>query len=137
MRDDYDDDDRDRRSDRERPFPKAVFFAGVTWIVFGCLILINGGIQLIMTLGQAGQAGQKDGGAQAVGGTCGVALIVLFGAAFLFVGIQSCKGTAKDTLGNAIGSLVFGLLAGGGAPSRSLAVWPSADWDSRTRWYSS
>jgi hypothetical protein len=36
------------------------------------------------------------------------ALIGLFGGAFIFVGIQTVGGWARDVLGNGIGSLIFG-----------------------------
>jgi hypothetical protein len=38
---------------------------------------------------------------------------LLFGVAFGFVGYQTVTGTANDTLGNGLGSLILGLLAGG------------------------
>jgi hypothetical protein len=44
---------------------------------------------------------------------CGVIFVILIGAVFLNVGVQSVRGTARDTLGNGIGSILFGLLYGG------------------------
>jgi hypothetical protein len=85
-----------------------VYTAGVIWIVFGCLILLNAAVNLLLTLGLAAADG-----AQAAGGTCPVLLGVLFGAVFILVGVQSTRGTAKDTLGNGIGSIIFGLINGG------------------------
>jgi hypothetical protein len=93
------------------PFPTSVAAAGVIWIVIGSLILLNGAANLVVSTAAAPAAGGS--GAYAAGSVCGVLFIVLFGAAFLFVGVQSVRGTARDTLGNAIGSLVFALLYGG------------------------
>jgi hypothetical protein len=89
-------------------YPRAVHIAGVIWIIFGSLILLNAAINLLLTVGMA--AGD---GAQAAGGGSPVWIGVLVGAVFIHVGVQSTRGTAKDTLGNGIGSLIFGLLNGG------------------------
>ena len=80
-----------------RDVPKLVRTAGIIWIVFGALICINA----VVNLGIAGA-----GGSNAGSGACSI----LFGVAFIFVGWQSLKGTAKDTLGNGIGSIVIGIL---------------------------
>jgi hypothetical protein len=59
----------------------------------------------------AGGSGGERGAAVAVGvGVCGGLLLGLFGAVFVHVGVQSVRGTARDTLGNGIGSIIFGLL---------------------------
>jgi hypothetical protein len=116
---DYDDDeDRPRRS--ATAFPMGVRVAGIIWIAFGALGLIGQAINLVISLGQAAAAaGGGPGGSPYAGVGCGI----LFALAFLFVGIQTVKGTAKSTLGNGIGSIVFavlylicgiGLMAGGG-----------------------
>jgi hypothetical protein len=44
---------------------------------------------------------------------CGGLFAALFGGGFIFVGIQTLIGTAKDTLGNGIGSIIFAALIGG------------------------
>jgi hypothetical protein len=88
-----------------------VSIAAITWIVFGCLILISGAINLVMQMTVLAAPGKvANPGVAAASGTCGVVIIVLFGAAFLFVGVQSIRGTASDTLGNGIGSIIFGVL---------------------------
>lgn len=89
-------------------YPRTVHIAGVIWIVFGSLILVNAAINLLLTFGMA-----AGGGAQAAGGMSSVLIGVLVGAVFIHVGVQSTRGTAKDTLGNGIGSIIFGLLNGG------------------------
>ena len=106
-RENFEPDDRDDVYTR-RSVPKLVRTAGIIWIVFGCVILINAAVNFAI----AGAAG----GANAVGGGCGSFVGIGFGIAFIFVGVQSVKGTATDTLGNGIGSLVIGALytAGGG-----------------------
>jgi hypothetical protein len=86
-------------------YPRAVHTAGVIWIIFGCLILLGAAVNLLLTFGVA--AAPR---ADAVGGVCPVLIYVISGAVFVHVGVQSTRGTAKDTLGNGIGSLIFGLV---------------------------
>jgi hypothetical protein len=76
-----------------------VKIAAIIWLVFGALILLNALLQL--------SQGIKDTGQQVL-----VVILGLFALAFIFVGYQTLKGTAKDTLGNGIGSI---LLAGVGS----------------------
>jgi hypothetical protein len=87
-------------------YPKSVHTAGVIWLVFGALILIASAINLLT-------ASSTPGGETRVGGIAGAIFNAFIGAVFVHVGVQSMRGTAKDTLGNGIGSLIFGLLAGG------------------------
>jgi hypothetical protein len=115
MRDDYIDDEFEDEDEPEFEFPTVVRVAGIIWMVFGGLILFNGllVLMLIFALDPDGERAPA-----AVGAMCGG---LIFGPAFLFVGVQSARGTAKDTLGNGIGSLVFGLLAAGGGMALLLA----------------
>jgi hypothetical protein len=109
--DEYDD-DRDRDEDygaHEAPrFPMSVRVAGIIWIGFGALGIINVLVGLAMMAAQQGQ-----GGAGAPSSPCCGAFIAF---AFLYCGYQTVTGKASDTLSNAIGSLVIGslqLLIGG------------------------
>jgi hypothetical protein len=106
----YEEDDYEE-DDRRAPFPSLVWCAGVIWILFGCLMLINAGCQVVLTAMNTAAAGQQ-ANASNPGATGAPFCGALFGIAFLFVGAQTVKGTAKDTLGNGIGSLVFGVLIG-------------------------
>jgi hypothetical protein len=110
-------DDVDYDSGPEPPYPPTVTTAGVIWIVYGCLMLLYSAASLILTFAyQAVNAkGQASGAEYAAGGLCGLTVIALFAAAFLFVGVQSVRGTANDTLGNGIGSILFAGLYFGGA----------------------
>ena len=102
-----DDEGHDTQSEPDIGYPSIVGLAAVAWILFGCLILLNGGVSVLQQLTQgAGDAA----GANMAGGICGMAIVLLFGFAFIFVGGQTLRGTATDTLGNSIGSLVIGLL---------------------------
>jgi len=84
--------------------------AGVIWIVVGCLILLNLAAGLLINFAVAANV-NGDAAASAIGGgICPALFIGLFGAVFLHVGTQSIRGTARDTLGNGIGSIVFALL---------------------------
>jgi hypothetical protein len=118
MREYEEEDDRPEEYEpAPRQLPGRVLTAGIIWILIGGLILVNGLITLVLLMALAAAPDAPaavKGGFMATGG-CTVLLIALFGAAFILVGVQTVKGTAKDTLGNSIGSLVFGALviAGG------------------------
>jgi uncharacterized membrane protein HdeD (DUF308 family) len=103
----YDDDYSEDRFRRDQPFPSVVTFAGICWIVFGGLILCNLAL-LFFLMSQAAPGPER--GAAMVGGVCGGAFIGLFGGGFIFVGVQSIQGSAVDTLGNGIGSIIFSAL---------------------------
>ena len=116
MREDDDERDADEYAEDSRDeaglapsFPAGLKVACYLWIGFGILILVGGLIGLVQNGGQIGAGGQAANQAPA-GGVCGMVLVGLFGAAFIAAGSQTLKGTAKDTMGNGIGSLVFALL---------------------------
>ncbi len=98
------------------PFPGTVTAAGVIWIIYGCLVLLSLAATLFVIFVLAANANvpaQANGAA--VGGLVEGALLamVIYGliaAAFLFVGVQSVRGTARDTLGNGVGSIILGVL---------------------------
>ena len=125
-RDDWDDRDRDDADDMAEivrdapPFPKTVTVAGIAWIVFGALILL-GGIFFLIGLTTTKRV---DPAATGFIGVLATGLFILFGGVFIHVGEQSITGKARDTLGNGIGSIIFGvlnLLAGiGGAGSGQI-----------------
>jgi hypothetical protein len=100
----FDDDD----TELGPPFPGKVKVAGYLWIAFGGLGLAVYGLGVLVSAA-LGAGGNKPGG------SCGPVCGMLFCAAFIYVGYQTVSGTAKDTLGNSIGSLVFGLLYAAGA----------------------
>jgi len=84
-----------------------VLAAGTIWIVFGGLILVNFTISVLVNASLADARQRQD----LLGGLfCGGLVFALFGGAFIFVGVQSVTGTAKDTLGNGIGSIIFAAL---------------------------
>jgi hypothetical protein len=74
-----------------------VLWAGILWILYGILQLGS----IILSLALAPDSVPQ------------LACSVLFGIAFAYCGYQTVTGAAKDTLGNALGSLFFGLLAAG------------------------
>jgi hypothetical protein len=69
------------------PVPGFARAAGILWCVFGTLALV-----LILATSEPLTA----------------VLVGLFGGAFIFVGIQTVGGWARDVLGNGIGSLILG-----------------------------
>jgi hypothetical protein len=102
-------DEPDVRFTQSAAYPTTVRIAGIVWIVFGGLILLSAAANLLLSFGMPAKSG-AEGAGRAAGGICTVLLLVVFGAVFVHVGIQSIRGTAKDTLGNGMGSIVFGLL---------------------------
>lgn len=101
--DDYEDDDRPSRR-RGTEFPTGVKIAGIIWIAYGSLGILSNIVNVVMTAGQAPAANAGPGQYAGVG--CGILIAI----AFLFVGVQTVKGTAPGTLGNGIGSLIIGIL---------------------------
>ena len=107
-------DDLDVAYEEEPPYPPLVKAAGIIWIVFGCIMLLNMAatflLIMVVSANQEGPNAAGRAGVAAGGGVCVSAVIGLFAAAFLFVGVQSVRGTATGTMGNGIGSIVIGLL---------------------------
>jgi hypothetical protein len=97
----------------EPAFPPAVRAAGIIWVVAGALILLSLGANVLMSLGSSGAAPAE--GAYFAGQVCGGLFVAVFGAAFIFVGVQTAAGAARDTTGNAVGSILLGLLNWAGA----------------------
>lgn len=93
---------------RETPFPGIVRAAGIIWIVFGALIVFAFSLVILVAAARSrGQVGQILGGL-----VCGGSLIATFAGGFIFVGVQTVRGTARDTLGNGIGSILFAAIIG-------------------------
>ena len=82
-------------------FPGTATAAGVIWILYGCLGMFNGVVTFAMTGAQL----QQGGGGAPPGGAGGGCCPMLIGIAFLVCGIQTVRGTASDTRGNAVGSI--------------------------------
>jgi hypothetical protein len=84
------------------PASRALKAAGIVWIVFGALLFLGPLVHLLCVGFQGGV------GFVFVG-------VGLFGAPFLFVGVQSIRGkvTARGILENSIGSIGLGLLTVG------------------------
>jgi len=80
--------------------------------VIGGIILVNFAILMLGTFVLSSATGS---GSVLTAGICVGVVVGLFGAAFLFVGVQSVRGTANDTLGNGIGSIIFAVLVLGSA----------------------
>jgi hypothetical protein len=102
-------------------YPTTVAIAGIAWIIFGGINLLLMLLLFMFSAAAGGQAGAAGGqaGAAVAGGACAGLVLGLFGAAFIFVGIQSVQGTARDTLGNGIGSIVFGFINFGSAAAQA------------------
>jgi hypothetical protein len=107
-------DDLDIAYEEEPPYPPLVKAAGVIWIVFGCIMLLNMAatffLIMIVSANQQGPNAAGQAGVAAGGAVCVSAVIGLFAAAFLFVGVQTVRGTATGTTGNGVGSIVLGML---------------------------
>ena len=90
--------------------------AGVLWIVFGAITVVNVAVGVLLVMAAAGGIGGL--GSQGGPLLCVSVLLTLFGAVFVHVGVQSVRGTARDTLGNGVGSLIFGLFQSAGGVLR-------------------
>jgi hypothetical protein len=84
-----------------------VRIAAIVWMVFGSLVVLNGFI--ILAVASRIGAGERHPAASAL--ACGATVAALIGVAFIYVGVQTIRGTARDTLGNGIGSIAFGIYA--------------------------
>lgn len=98
----------DRTNRRRSRFPTMVSIAGVMWIIFGALIVVSLIINLLLLNDVRPARGNDE--AVAGGRICGLVFFGLFGFAFIRGGFQSMNGSAKDTMGNSIGSIVLSLL---------------------------
>ena len=100
-------DDDDHPLDRLPKYPSAFRFAGIVWICFGVLILINTAVVVLFLVTRDPVRG---GVAAVVGGVFVPIIGVLFAAVFISAGTRSIRGTARDALGIGIVSIIFGLL---------------------------
>ena len=78
-------------------FPKAVLIAGIIWVIFGGSIFLMAALVYSMERPGAPMALSMWG--------------FIFGAASVYIGIHTVRGTANGMWGNAIASLVFALLS--------------------------
>ena len=90
--------------------------AGIIWVGVGGLVFLSTLVELALLFGAAQPAAANDprGAGFATGLLCGMVIRGAICAAFVYVGVQTVRGAAKDTLGNAIGSILFGLFQVGG-----------------------
>ncbi|MFO0964806.1 MAG: DUF4339 domain-containing protein [Gemmataceae bacterium] len=113
--------DRDPEVALNPPYPGKLRTAGIIWVVIGGLVLLGNAVNIIVTVTTPGQRPAL------AGLVCSGVVAALFGAAFLFVGVQSIDGSAPGTMGNGIGSIIFAaLVIGGGIVSvvAAGALWP-------------
>jgi hypothetical protein len=96
------------------PYPKTVQVAGAVWIIYGIVALVNLVFLIVFILLGAGEekpgADREAQKAAIALATCFGMFQALIGLVFIHVGLQSVRGTARDTLGNGTGSLLFGLI---------------------------
>jgi hypothetical protein len=112
----------------EVKLPGTAKTAALIWIVFGALIFF---VYVSQLLAYAAFAAHTPDNRPRMVFFCLSGCATLFAAAFVIVGIQTLLGSAKDTLGNGIGSLFFGLLAAAGflgetAPASREDIWDLA-----------
>jgi LSD1 subclass zinc finger protein len=94
--------------DDEPPFPVVVTIAGISWIVFGALIVLSVLGLIAFAALASGQARNNE--LATVTALTIAGFLGLFAIGFIFVGVQSVRGTAPGTVGNGIGSIVYALL---------------------------
>lgn len=94
--------------DSRPTFPPFVKIAGIIWIVLGSLTLLISAVLffffVLMPLSGRGDTAPSHGG--------GLFGCMITGAAFLYVGVKSARGKARDTFVSGIGSIIFGLMFG-------------------------
>jgi fucose 4-O-acetylase-like acetyltransferase len=77
-------------------FPKTVSIAGIIWIVFGGWIILIAGLVYAV---------------ERPGATFPLSMWgFIFGAAFVYVGVHTVRGTARAMGGNGVGSIVLAVL---------------------------
>jgi hypothetical protein len=105
----------------EPAFPILVKVAGIIWIIYGCLALAAMSLNVAMfALSTPANERQRDDLIAAA--TCSVCCVGPVAAVFILVGYQSIRGTANDTLGNGIGSIIFGALGFASGITLTLAA---------------
>ncbi len=103
-RDERDEEEVEDRRPPQTTNPGSTKAAGIIWVIMGSLVLLS-----VLANFAVGVSNQADMGSM----LCGLALPALIGAVFLMVGVQTLKGSAKGTLANGIGSIIFAALIGG------------------------
>jgi hypothetical protein len=88
--------------------PRSVTAAGFIWIAVGSLILL---VLPLLVLMAFLVVGREQFAGVLIGSVVAALFSALIAGVFLFVGIQTLRGTARDTLGNGIGSIIFGCLS--------------------------
>jgi hypothetical protein len=84
-------------------FPKVLSYVGVIWIVFGAINLI--GVLALALLVLLSVVPFPNGE-----GVTDLLLILAAGIGLVYIGVQTTRGTASDTLENGIGSIIWGVI---------------------------
>jgi len=75
-------------------YPRTILIAGIIWIILGSLMLLMSAMMVVargwVSIPQS--------------------MTMLFGIASVNAGVQGVRGTGRNTFGNGIGSILFGLL---------------------------
>lgn len=87
-------------------FPMLTTISGIVWTVFGVLNLLVAIFSIIASV-------QTNSNEMGFWGSLFIFLFVaipfIFGAVFIYVGMQTIKGKARDVVGNSTGSIVIGV----------------------------
>jgi hypothetical protein len=127
-REDHDDD----KEEGAGGFPLMVRLAAIAWIGFGCLIIVNALAGAVLNIAvmvttpprPAARLAPPRPGQPIVNAPAGfdadmrmgietgvrIFLAMAISGSLVFAGVQTLRGAAKDTLGNAIGAIVLGVL---------------------------
>jgi len=90
---------------RSIPFPSGVRAAAIIWIGFAIVELFIAGLSIALNAA-ADAANAVPRGQAGISGF----FMLMMSLAFLLIGIQTIKGSAKGTLGNGIWSIAMGLI---------------------------
>src|SRR5262245_2960335 len=90
------------------PFPATVLTAGIIWILFGSLLLAGLLVVVLFALAVAA-CGAGDPSAAISFAVAVGAVTSVFGAGFVYNGVQTVRGTSPDVTNNGVSSIVVGL----------------------------
>jgi hypothetical protein len=93
-------------------YPILVRAAAILWILFGTVIPLDVllGLSTFLFDEYSAVVLREHSAEVALGFACLFGPALIFGTAFIFVGYQTLKGSAKDSRSNGIGSFAFGLI---------------------------
>ena len=91
-------------------YPKRVLTAGIIWVIYGVLFLLNGAVVFWQGVVLVVHEDSQHANPMKIMVVCVSVFIGLIAMAFLWIGVQCIRGTARGLLGRSIISIIFGAL---------------------------